>query len=43
MIKTIEFIKKYWKWIVIGICGLLALILVTCSNYNYKQNQQILF
>lgn len=42
MIKTIEFIKKYWKWIAVGLCGLLMLIMFTCGNANYRENQRLI-
>ena len=41
--KVLNFIKKYWKGIAIGLCVVLVLIVSTCSNANYKQNQRLLF
>lgn len=43
MKKITDFIKKYWKWITVGICGLLMLTLFTCGNANYRENQRLLF
>lgn len=43
MKKILDFIKKYWKWVSIGLCGLLIFITFTCSNANYKQTQKLLF
>jgi len=38
MKQILDFFKKYWKGSVIGLCALLMVITLMCSNANFRNN-----